>query len=71
MVEFIGQPVDATAVGEHARSRLADSGWQGFRAAVAFVKLSGVRHPRNDNDRTRRQTAGCQRRQIRARLRPG
>jgi len=44
MVEFIGQPFDASAVGEHLRNRLADDGWQEFRAAVAFVKLSGVRH---------------------------
>lgn len=44
MVEFIGQPLDATPVGEFVKSHLAGSEWEQFRAAVAFVKLSGVRH---------------------------
>lgn len=44
MLSFISQPEDAFRLGDFLNSHLRQEEWTEFRAAVAFVKLSGVRH---------------------------
>ncbi|MET0623651.1 MAG: hypothetical protein ABW250_11775 [Pyrinomonadaceae bacterium] len=43
---FISQPEAAFRVGDFINSHLRQEEWTEFRAAIAFVKLSGVRHVR-------------------------
>jgi HKD family nuclease len=45
-VQFIAQPFGEIRLGEFLLSRLADTQWSVFRAAVAFVKRSGTQYIR-------------------------
>ncbi|HYG78799.1 MAG TPA: hypothetical protein VD861_00345 [Pyrinomonadaceae bacterium] len=44
MLDIITQPEDAFRLGDYLNSHLRQPGWTEFRAAIAFVKQSGVRH---------------------------
>lgn len=44
MVRFIHQPNSSSRTGEIIRNELGGGTWTEFRAAIAFVKFSGVRH---------------------------
>ncbi|HLL76515.1 MAG TPA: hypothetical protein VK421_14780 [Pyrinomonadaceae bacterium] len=44
MIRIISQPDGALRLGDYLNSHLRQPEWTEFRAAVAFVKLSGVRH---------------------------
>ncbi len=47
MIDFIHQPEGTVRLGDYLKTHLEQSGWTHFRAAVAFVKRSGVRHIQN------------------------
>ena len=44
MLDFIHQPESTFRLGDYLRLHLQQQQWTQFRAAVAFVKHSGVRH---------------------------
>src|ERR1044071_3532296 len=44
MPEYVNQPDGPLRLGDHLLAHLADPQWTECRAAVAFVKRSGVRH---------------------------
>lgn len=44
MIHLISQPDDAFRLGDYLNSHLRQPEWTEFRAAIAFVKQSGVRH---------------------------
>jgi HKD family nuclease len=44
MAEYVDQPEGDTRLGDHLLAQLADGRWTEFRAAIAFVKRSGVKH---------------------------
>jgi HKD family nuclease len=44
MAEFIVQPTGPVRLGDYLDTHLRDQHWNEFRAAVAFVKYSGVQH---------------------------
>lgn len=43
-VDFLGQPFSYERMGDYLKQRLEESQWTHFRAAVAFVKDSGIQH---------------------------
>ncbi len=47
MVNFIHQPEGTIRLGDYLKMHLEQPGWTHFRAAVAFVKRSGVQHIQN------------------------
>lgn len=47
VVNFIHQPDGTIRLGDYLKTHLEQPGWTHFRAAVAFVKRSGVRHIQN------------------------
>ncbi len=46
MADFFHHPVGTVRLGDYLNSHLSDKRWTLFRAAIAFVKRSGVRHIR-------------------------
>jgi hypothetical protein len=43
-MQIIAQPDGSIRLGEYLTTHLQETDWSEFRAAIAFVKLSGVRH---------------------------
>src|SRR5438067_9393051 len=44
MPEYVNQPDGTVRLGDHLLAHLSDPRWKEFRAAIAFVKRSGVKH---------------------------